>query len=228
MVSAHPPGGARRSRWVPELAIVAALMMLQAALVGHVHVVVRGPHAPLSLGLELAWRHVPTGFQNLLADTLWLRVLQHVGGQLGRDEPLNVTGVKQALDLAIDLDPAFHAPVEYGAWIIADGHDPAGALDFLAHARRQHPDDWLLPYHQAFIEFLYRKRYDDAARLFSLAASMPGAPPRVMNMVAGMYTKGKLKDKAIETWWGIHQANRGPLRAIAARNLRALGVRVPD
>jgi hypothetical protein len=49
-----------------------------------------------------------------------------------------------------------------------------------------------------------------------------------MNMVAGMYTKGKLKDKAIETWWGIHQANRGPLRAIAARNLRALGVRVPD
>lgn len=207
---------------------LALLSVLQALLVGHVRVVDPGPHPPLSLGFELAWRQVPTGFQNLLADVLWLRILQHVGGQLGSDELLNVQGVKQALDLAIDLDPRFQAPKDYGAWIVADGHDPAGALDFLAHARRLDPDDWALPYRQAFIEFLYRKRYDEAARLFALAASMPGAPPRVMNMVAGMYTRGKRKERAIETWLAIHEANRGPLRAIAARNLRVLGVAVQD
>ena len=208
--------------------LLASLVTMQAGIRQTLGVHQAADSGPMALGLESAWRDWATDFENLLADTLWLRIIQHVGGQLGSGLPVQVQGVQEAIDLAMDLDPDFHAPALHGVWMLADGGDPVGAIAVCEHGRRLHPHDWHYPYLQAFIEFLYRKRHLEAARLFESAANLPGSPPGTRRLAAGVYQRGHHPELAIRTWWAIHESNTGTTRAIAARNLRALGVAVQD
>jgi hypothetical protein len=218
----------RRFRQSGVALVIGLLVVLQGQVRHRLMADASGETGPMRLGFEALWRRWPTDYHNLMADSLWLRVIQHVGGQLGVVDSVNVGGVRQAIDLAMDLDPGFQSPALHGVWMLADGKDAEGAIAVCEHARKLHPRDWNYPYLQAFIEFLYRKRHLVAAQLFVEAAELPGAPPGVRRLAAGVYQRGHHRDLAIRTWLAIHASNAGTTRAIAARNLRALGVRVPD
>ncbi|MNL33570.1 hypothetical protein D3C87_1554890 [compost metagenome] len=171
---------------------------------------------------------VVSDFDNLWADALWIQFLVHNGEQVMReDETLrDFTGMPEALDLATDLDPRFHEASIFGSWSLSDAGKVEEARQLLIKGMHRNPSMWIYPYQLGFIEFLYARRYAEAAEHFSQAASLPDGPPGAARMAAGMYAKGNKVDMAINTWRNIHAKGDARIRGIASRALAKLGVSV--
>lgn len=172
-------------------------------------------------------RPVVTDFENLIADSYWLLFLQMNGENL-QIEDTSKRDYRHAyptLDLITGLDPNFHEATLFGSWVLADGDRLEEALKLVKKAHALHPQDYRFPYQLGFLEFLYAKRYLEAARWFDLASSLPGAPPGTKRFAAGMYQKGSKSDLAKQTWMAIYKGSKDKhSRAIAERALRKLGV----
>lgn len=173
-----------------------------------------------------AVRPVVTDFENLLADSYWLLFLQMNGENLQIEDvsKRDTTHAYPTLDLIAGLDPNFHEAVLFGSWVLADGEHLDEALKLVAKGQANHPTDYRYPYQRGFLEFLYGKRYLEAARAFEEAAALPGAPPGVARMAAFMYQRGSKTELAIRTWRSIHESSSDRhSRAIALRALKKLG-----
>lgn len=174
-----------------------------------------------------AIRPVVTDFENLLADSYWLLFLQMNGENLQIEDftQRDYTHVYPTLDLIVGLDPNFHEAVLFGSWVLADGEKLDEALKLVAEGQANHPEDYRYPYQRGFLEFLYGKRYLEAAKWFEVAAALPGAPPGVARFAASMYQRGSKTELAIRTWRTIRETSQDRhSRAIAERALRKLGV----
>ncbi|MNX68907.1 hypothetical protein D3C86_1001080 [compost metagenome] len=171
---------------------------------------------------------VVSDFDNLWADALWIQVLLHNGEQLMREDgqQRDFSGMYEALDLATDFDPRFHEASIFGSWSLSDAGKVEEARQLLIKGMHRNPSMWIYPYQLGFIEFLYARRYAEAAEHFSRAASLPDGPPGAARMAAGMYAKGSKADMAIATWKNIHAKGDERIRGIARRALAKLGVSV--
>jgi len=170
---------------------------------------------------------VATDFENLLADSYWLLFLQMNGENLVVEAPSrrDFTHAYPSLDLITTMDPEFHDAALFGSWVLADGERLEEARTLIAKGMKRHPRDYRYPYQLGILEFLYGKRYLEAARYFETASNLPDAPPGTRRFAASMYQKGSKSELAIQTWRAIHQgAGDARSREIAERALRKLGV----
>jgi len=168
-----------------------------------------------------------TDFENVIADSYWLLFLQKNGENLVITDP-SKRDYRQAhatLALITGLDPEFHDAALFGSWALADGDRLDEARQLIAAGMERHPEDYRYPYQMGVLEFLYGKRYLEAARYFEHASRLPGAPPGARRFAASMYAKSNKTDLAIQTWLAIHKASQDEQnRKIAERALKKLGV----
>ena len=168
-----------------------------------------------------------TDFENVIADSYWLLFLQKNGENLVIQEA-EKRDYRQAfatLALIMGLDPSFHDAALFGSWVLADGDRLDEARKLIATGMERHPEDYRYPYQMGVLEFLYGKRYLEAARYFEAASRLPGAPPGAHRFAAHMYAKGSKTDLAVQTWLAIYKASKDEHnRKIAERALKALGV----
>ena len=168
-----------------------------------------------------------TDFENVIADSYWLLFLQKNGENLAILD-LAKRDYRQAfatLALITGLDPQFHDAALFGSWVLADGDRLDEARQLIAMAMERHPQDYRYPYQMGELEFLYGKRYLEAARHFEHASRLPGAPPGARRFAAHMYAKGSKNDLAVQTWQAIYKASKDEQnRRIAERALKKLGV----
>ena len=168
-----------------------------------------------------------TDFENVIADSYWLLFLQLNGENLVEEDAAkrDYGQAFPTLALITGLDPNFHDAALFGSWALADGDRLDEARELLRQAMERHPQDYRYPYQMGVLEFLYGRRYLDAARYFEHAATLPEAPPGTLRFAASMYAKGSKSDLAIQTWRAIHRASTDAQnRAIAERALKKLGV----
>jgi tetratricopeptide (TPR) repeat protein len=168
-----------------------------------------------------------TDFENLIADSYWLLFLQMNGENLTIPDPSrrDYRHAYPTLALITGLDPQFHDAALFGSWALADGERLDEARKLIASGMERHPTDYRYPYQLGVLEFLYGKRYMEAARHFERAAELPGAPPGTLRFAARMYQKDNKEALAIQTWRAIHQGSKdAQSRAIAERALKKLGV----
>ncbi|MBO9541869.1 hypothetical protein J7643_14875 [bacterium] len=167
-------------------------------------------------------------FDNLTADLLWMQVIVHNGEQLVADGDAmrDFSGMYEALDLVTDLDSRFREAAIFGSWMLSDAGKVDEARRLLVKSMHQHPSEWIYPYQLGFVEFLYARRYIEAAEYFSRAASLPDGPAGAARMAAGMYAKGNKTDLAIASWRNIHAKGDARVRGFARRALAKLGVSV--
>lgn len=173
-------------------------------------------------------RAVATDFENLLADSYWLLFLQLNGENLAIEDlrARDYRHAKPTLDLILGLDPRFHEAAFFGSWVLADGERLDEARALLAAGMQRHPQDYRYPYQLGVLEFLYARRYLEAARYFEAAADLPQAPANTRRFAASMYAKGDKQDLAIQTWRAIHEgATDAQTRTIAERALSKLDAR---
>nr|HEC21049.1 hypothetical protein [Candidatus Peregrinibacteria bacterium] len=111
------------------------------------------------------------GFDNLVADLLWLKTVQYVGGHISSRE--NNT-LYQYLNLITDLDPQFKHPYLFGELLLPEKGKTGQAIALAEKGLRNVPNAWEIPYYLGFIYFFHEENYEKAADLYELAATKEG------------------------------------------------------
>lgn len=117
-------------------------------------------------------RTLALGFDNLVADLLWIRGIQYFGGNFSTlDDPEKKRGMMNLLDNLVGLDPHFTAAYQFGGFVINESmRDPEAAVNFLIDGSENNPDSWKLPFDAGFIAFYQLKDYEVAKQLFIRSA----------------------------------------------------------
>lgn len=115
------------------------------------------------------------GFDNAVADLLWIRAIQYFGGNFSSlDEDVKKQGMMKLLDNLTGLDPHFISAWQFGGFMINEAmNDPEAAMSFLMRGGAQNPDAWRLTFDAGFISFYTLEDYEAAKELFVQAAYGP-------------------------------------------------------
>jgi tetratricopeptide (TPR) repeat protein len=126
------------------------------------------------------------------------------------------------------LDPHYVDPYWIGALILSvEAQDLDGALRLLEDGIRNNPDNWILAYLAGW-ECERAGQHKRAADYFDRAAAVPGAPPKLLRLRAGMMTRAGDLQEALRRWKEVLDDPRSDesSRAIASRQIRDLTIRV--
>jgi len=115
------------------------------------------------------------GYDEAAASVLWLRIIQYYGEHVRGDRTFNL--LYHMCDITTDLDPHFEEPYIFGSFVlISEGRQPGPGMDLLRKGRRMNPESWRLFFESGFVEYIAWEDTHKAARYFSRASRMPGAP----------------------------------------------------
>jgi len=169
------------------------------------------------------------GYNGLLADIYWTRVVQYFGQQ-HHLRSMNYKLLPPLLDITTTLDPHLLAAYEFGATFLAQkppegAGDPDAAVRLVERGVRENPSAWRLYYNLGFIH--YFERHDDAAAAdaFERGSRVPGAYPWMKVMAAQMSQHAGNLQTARWLWSSLYQTTENDeIRVNAAKHLRALQV----
>ncbi len=161
-------------------------------------------------------KHFSLGYQNTMADSLWVRVIQDltVCDQLAADADLTPYYVKHDTTLdsiltdaerrksrcsqgwvyhmisaIVDLSPQFRSAYSVGAIMLSVlVDDKKGASDIFDRGMKVFPKDWILAYRAAYHELFEMGNLQKAASLLKIAGEN-GAPKWVFQLAARLYEK---------------------------------------
>ncbi len=136
------------------------------------------------------------GFDNMVADMMWIRGIQYFGGNFSSlQDNDKKRGFINLFENLTTLDPNFIAAWEFGGFVYNEAcKDPQLAVDFLSRGGHQKGNEgnWKLLFDAGFISFFSLEQYDKAKELFLEAAKRPGCPPYVERMAFEMdYASGR-------------------------------------
>lgn len=176
------------------------ILPIFALLIGICFIAINGKR---SQGIEAAQRflppppgieHMSAGYNDVIADVLWLRLIQDADRC---DQPVSIGQKCQTekgwvflmLDAITKLAPKFVAPYWHGATILSVlVGDKEGAWIIFERGMNNFPNDWQLPYRAAFHALENLGDIQKAADLL-LQAGRNGAPKWVFALAARLYTK---------------------------------------
>lgn len=175
-------------------------------------------------------KKISLGYEELIADIYWLRVLQYFGNTKLKDQ--DPDKLYKYFDILTDLDPKFVNAYRFGATFIGElppyglGDLESGLL-LLDKGRKNNPYDYKLPLEQAFLYYLYTTDYSKAAELFEEASEKPdlGKVRRasMKGMAANARLKGGQRGMAKKIWKYIYETNQSEGRKnYALKNLKEL------
>lgn len=223
----------RPSRTVTVTAgILLVLSMAASALVvrqlDRMHTATRKDEV-LYVASPRALKWLSLGYDGLLADIYWTRVVQYFG-EKHHVKARRYDLLAPLLEITTGLDPHLTVAYEFGANFLApDPPDGAGmpqrAIQLVEYGVRNNPNDWRLYYNQGFIYYLELHDYERAANAFARGAQVPGAHPFLRIMAAQMAQHGGDVRMAQMLWATTYQSSQDPnVRANAVAHLRALQV----
>lgn len=115
------------------------------------------------------------GYDQAAAAVLWLRIIQYYGEHTRGDRTFTL--LYHMCDVTTDLDPHFEAPYIFGSFVlISEARQPGPGMDLLRKGRRMNPESWQLFFESGFVEYIAWEDTHKAARYFTRASRMPGAP----------------------------------------------------
>lgn len=162
---------------------------------------------------------IVAGFNNLVADALYMRFTVYWGYQLRHGR--HFQNMYPMLSLITDLDPRFQPAYEMGALALGDCGKPEEAVALLEKGAKHAPDSYWFPYQAGLTLFFFGDDHLGAARYFEQAASKPNAPPAASYFAARMYAEADRKDLAIKTWQRIYASSKDPSVRQVAKNALA-------
>ena len=172
-------------------------------------------------------RRLSLGYEGLLADIYWTRVVQYFGRKrLAHSTEFKLLG--PLLEITTDLDPHLLIAYRFGSVFLAD-KPPQGAgqpLEALALLRRgivANPDHWRLWEDVGFIYYWDLQDYAAAARAFQTGSERPGAMQWMRALAARVAAQGGQLATSRFLWSEIaHQAGNEQMRKNAEEHLMAL------
>jgi tetratricopeptide (TPR) repeat protein len=162
---------------------------------------------------------VSLGYDNVMADVLWLYSIQYVMEQFWGEH--KYVWLFHIFDIITELDPQFEAAYVQGAVFLGmmQGR-PQKAIELLEKGKRNNPDAWVYPAEQSFYAALQLKDRKRALEYLNEAASKPGAPPQLLSRLAYLYQKNGKAELALRQWMQMEQTTQDPkFRKVAQANV---------
>lgn len=128
------------------------------------------------------------GFNNLIADILWLQFIQY----FGENNYLKRTGstkydfsfTYKYIDVITALDPGFGYAYWFGAFAIADEMErPDLAIKLLDEGIKNNPKNWWLPYTACVMEMMYNNDFVAAAKYAEIANKVKPDNPKLKRIM---------------------------------------------
>ena len=171
------------------------------------------------------------GSQAVLLDYFWFDLLQYFGAyRLGEHD---LSGFALRYERLISLDASFHRATIFASTVRAtDMADAQGAIAWLRRAEAANPMEWIYPYEQGFIQYLWLGNIEAAEQDFRRAGEKEDVTPGWRHFVARIKELGGDPLVAYEMWREIAQTTEHPkIRETALKNMerleRVLNSRVP-
>lgn len=143
------------------------------------------------------------GYRVVMADLIYLWSIQYYGHHRTEEGRRYLWHI---YDVITDLDPHFLDAYLVGALIMAvDMRDPEMAIRLLEKGMRNNPEEWLLPVDAGFYCYQDLEDYRRAASYFEQALQIPGVPPAVARLRAGMYEMAGDLRSSLRFWREIYQ-----------------------
>jgi hypothetical protein len=159
------------------------------------------------------------GHPHTLADLLWLRAIQYYGEHRLSDNQFPFA--KHIFKTITALDRQFTEAYLFGGMVLVEeGRDIPGGIALLREGMAWNPHRWELAFETGFAYYVAARDNAQAARFFTLAARMPGAPEYVIRFAA--YVRGRTGDQklALQLWEELVATTRSPtIRALAERKV---------
>jgi len=194
-----------------------------------------GPPASTSVNMLYvrspeAMNRLALSYDALLADTYWIRAVQHFGSTRRSTNPNNRYDLLYPLlDLTTSLDPLFNVPYQFGAVFLSEA-PPGGpgrpdlAIALLVKGLKAQPDKWEFAHSIGFVHYWSRQDYAAAAAWFTRAAQFPNAPDWMAPLAATTQAVGGRRDSSRQLWQQVAESEDAGdwFRREAARRLQQL------
>ena len=172
-------------------------------------------------------RRLSLGYEGLLADIYWTRVVQYFGRKrLAQSSEYKNLG--PLLQITTELDPQLVIAYRFGSIFLAD-KPPRGAgeaqeaLTLLHRGIVANPDYWRFWEDVGFVYYWDLKDYPAAARAFRAGSERPGAMPWMRALAARVAAEGGELTTSKFLWSEIaHQAGNEQMRKNAEEHLAAI------
>jgi tetratricopeptide (TPR) repeat protein len=173
-------------------------------------------------------RRLSLGYNGLLADIYWTRVVQYYGA-MHREGGGEYKLLWPLLNLTAQLDPKLTRTYEFGgAFLSAKPPMGAGlpdrAVELVEYGIRENPDNWRLYYDLGFI-YYDMNDYSGAADAFLRGSKLPNTNPLLKTLAARMAEHGGDVETARMMWTTTYENSPDKdIRDNALVHLRALKV----
>jgi hypothetical protein len=172
-------------------------------------------------------RRLSLGYEGLLADIYWTRVVQYFGRRrLSGATRYDLLG--PLLRITTELDPHLIIAYRFGAIFLAEkapagAGQPQAALQLLRRGIVANPGYWRLWQDLGFIYYWDLKDYARASRVFLVGSEQPGAEIWMKAMAASVAAQGGAAQTSRLLWLEIYrQADNDQIRLSAQNHLLAL------
>lgn len=193
--------------------ITALLIVLAGGVVGlqAVHEHRGGPPASTNVNMLYvrspeAMHRLALSYDALLADTYWIRAVQHFGStRRSTNTDKRYELLYPLLDLTTSLDPRFDIAYKFGSIFLSEAPpggpgEPDLAIALLEKGLKAQPGKWEFAQAIGFVHYWSRQDYPEAAAWFSRAAAIPDAPNWMAPLAATTMAVGGRRDSSRQLW----------------------------
>ena len=167
------------------------------------------------------------GYDALLADIYWTRVVQYYGGKRYTHD-VNLPLMEPLLNIAVTLDPNLVVAYRYGAMFLSEGPPrgagrPESGADLLRRGIAANPDEWRLWHDLGFLYYWDMKDYKKATEAYWEGSKHPQAAIWMKVMAARIAQEGRTRDTSRFLWQRVLDSAQNPdIRKNAQEHLMGL------
>jgi hypothetical protein len=157
---------------------------------------------------------ISLGYDGLMADIYWTRVVQYYGRK-HHAQSLTYKLLPPLLDITTTLDPHLDIAFQFGAFFLSQkppqgAGDPDAGIALVKKGIASNPTHWRLYYDLGFIYWMEKKDFKAAAQTFATGAHVPGAMPWMWTIAGAMAQGGDEMEMARTLWTEILKESKDP------------------
>jgi hypothetical protein len=147
------------------------------------------------------------GYRNIVADVIWMKVVQHFGER--KQVAAGYRWAYHAVNVLTDLDPKFVMAYQATGTILGVWAGQAReSIAILEKGMAHNPDVWRLPFLIGYDYYYELCEPAQAANYLRIASLLPGAPSYLPALAARMTVEGGNPEAALEFLARFHQQTR--------------------
>ncbi|MBN1572463.1 MAG: hypothetical protein JW984_04620 [Deltaproteobacteria bacterium] len=139
---------------------------------------------------------VSLGFDEVMADILYIRMLDYFGTHATSDR--TYTWLYHMADLVTTLDPKFRFPYIFaGLMLNLEANQHENARKIIIKGMNEFPNDWYFPFVLGINYFFHDGDFKDAADSIEKASRLPKSPAYLKDLALKLRREGATRETAI-------------------------------